>query len=576
MSQIKKDDCLKKILQGDDEKPEIYAVRKQKEGIFLSRRAFLGSIGAGMVLGSFTGCISSRKIKKIHGQIKLLDCSDFKAHSSAVNSVAISPDGNTLVSGSLDKTIKLWSLPEGKLINKLIGHSNPVRLLTISPDGRLLVSVSGYKIKLWTLPNGKLVNTLTGNSYEVTSIAISPNGNTLISSSLDKTVKLWSLPEGKLTNKLIGHSSFVKLATVSPDGTLLASVSGDASIKLWSLPEGNLINTLKCNSHKFTSAVISPDGKLLVSGSFDKTIKIWSLPEGKLVNTLESHSGTVYSMAISPDGTFLVSVCDDGTIDLWTLPDGKKVNTLGNLRIDDKNINELVAISPDGTMLAVGSYDIIKFWSLPGGELINVLEYPSGWVNSIAFSPVEKIMASGWSDKNIRFVSLPDGKPNWCLYDPAITKNNTEAITYRHFKPETPMAPGTPSSSNDYYLRSEIHTVPCGTPTPPNAVCICDCVNDTIRYSGPRTVCICDTISVPAGRPIPAGAICVCNTIAVGTYKQPVPKSSSKKQYPAICGCHSNGGGGGSSGGGRYCTCNTICTCESVGGGGGGHYWYPN
>jgi WD40 repeat protein len=127
-----------------------------------------------------------------------------------VTSVAISPDGQLLASGSEDKTIKLWSLPGGVLVNTLpgditVGDSGGVYSVAFSPDGRCLASGSyDETIKLWSLPDGTLLKTLTGHGLNVTTasavdaLAFTPDSGLLISGAWDYTMKLWSLPEGKL------------------------------------------------------------------------------------------------------------------------------------------------------------------------------------------------------------------------------------------------------------------------------------------------------------------------------------------------------------------------------------------
>ncbi|MFM6255842.1 MAG: WD40 repeat domain-containing protein, partial [Dolichospermum sp.] len=112
-------------------------------------------------------------------------------HSSWVNSLAYSPDGQTLASGSYDNTIKLWNARTGELLQTFTGHSYSVHSLAYSPDGQTLASGSWDKtIKLWNARTGNLLQTL-GHSYSVNSLAYSPDGQTLASGS--GTIKIWRL-----------------------------------------------------------------------------------------------------------------------------------------------------------------------------------------------------------------------------------------------------------------------------------------------------------------------------------------------------------------------------------------------
>ena len=237
-------------------------------------------------------------------------------HSNSVLSVAISPDGKTLASGSNDNTIKLWNLETGQLQRTLADRTGDANSVAISPDGKILATGSwDDTIKLWNLETGQLQRTLTGHS-DVISVAISPDGKILATGSWDDTIKLWNLETGQLQRTLTGHSDVISVA-ISPDGKTLATGSNDNTIKLWNLETGQLQRTLTGHSNEVYSVAISPDGKALASGSNDNTIKLWNLETGQLQQTLAGHSGSVWSVSFSLDGQTLVSGSEGGTIKIW-------------------------------------------------------------------------------------------------------------------------------------------------------------------------------------------------------------------------------------------------------------------
>ncbi|MBD1942470.1 serine/threonine protein kinase [Coleofasciculus sp. FACHB-712] len=281
-------------------------------------------------------------------------------HSSWVRSIAISPNGQTLASGSNDKTIKLWQVDSGKLIHTLTGHSSWVRSIAISPDGQTLASGSGDStIKLWQVDSGKLIRTFTGHSRWVHSVVFSPDGQTLASGSGDKTMKLWQVGSGKLIRDFTGHLDYIFSVAFSPDGQSLASCSQDYTIKLWQVGTGKLIQTLTGHLSRVYSVAFSPDGQTLASASGDKTIKIWHLETGKVIHSLTGYSNSVSSVAFSPDGQTLAGGSEDKTIKIWHSETGKLIYSLTGY----SNSVCSVAFSPDGQALASGSEDkTIKIW----------------------------------------------------------------------------------------------------------------------------------------------------------------------------------------------------------------------
>ncbi|HLO51677.1 MAG TPA: serine/threonine-protein kinase [Kamptonema sp.] len=283
-------------------------------------------------------------------------------------SVAVSPNGRAVVTGSTDGAIRLLHLRTGKLLKTLYGHSGAVWSVAVSPNGRLIASGSADNtIKVWNLYTGKLEKTLYGHTAGVFSVAFSPDGKAIASVGKDKTVKLWEVNTGVELETLKGHSAGVQSVAFTPNGQTLATGSNDGTVRLWNWQTGELIHTLRGHSDAVWSVAISPNGQTLASGSWDNTIKLWDLrtgesrtPSGFLLRTLVGHLDKVQSLAFSPDGETLASGDLSGTIKLWQMGSG---GLMGTLKGHSSWVE--VAFSPKGKTLVSGSFDdTIKVWHL--------------------------------------------------------------------------------------------------------------------------------------------------------------------------------------------------------------------
>ena len=196
----------------------------------------------------------------------------WKAHDEPVYALAAT-DGKTLASASRDGMVKLWSLPAGELLRSLDGHVNSVTngnpahasevfALAVTPDGKTLASAS-YEVKLWSLPDGKLLQTLPRQNGPVEALAVTPDGKTL-AASVERsvhTVQLWSLPEGEPLQTLNGRAaahveSHVQSLAVTPDGKLLASGDFAGVVILWDLAAGKLLGFLFDPAANETDALV--------------------------------------------------------------------------------------------------------------------------------------------------------------------------------------------------------------------------------------------------------------------------------------------------------------------------------
>jgi hypothetical protein len=283
-------------------------------------------------------------------------------HSGQRLSLAIAPDGETLVSSCLDKTIKVWNLRTVEVTRTLTGHSKDISSVAISPDGQFLATSSLHcpksNVKVWNLQTGKLLHSSLGHKKSVQFITIANDGRVLVSSS--NKVKIWDLHTGDRLCTL-WNSCPVNTATLSPDGQQLVTGRRDGKIKFWNPYTGEPIRTFNGHDDAVTSIVFYATAQMLISGSVDRTIKIWNLQTGKVMHTLDIHPEGVNSIALIPDTQIVVSGGDDGTIKLWHLDTGELWQTLTG----HTGAVTLVAVSPNGQMLVSGSTDrTIKIWRL--------------------------------------------------------------------------------------------------------------------------------------------------------------------------------------------------------------------
>jgi WD40 repeat protein len=232
--------------------------------------------------------------------------------------IALSPSGDILAcQNESGARIDLLDLATGHRIAALDGHTDVVTSLAFSRDGRFLVSGSTDKsVRIWDVEIRKQVFALSGHEDAVTCVAISADGRTVASGGLDTVVRLWDASTGATLGTLASHTDAVQALEFAPGGKILASGSKDSAVVLWSVATHKEIGSF---DHKTMvhSLAFTPDGTSLAVGLFDGTIHVWSAAGAVETAVISAHTGAVAALAFSPDGTTLASGGADGAVRLW-------------------------------------------------------------------------------------------------------------------------------------------------------------------------------------------------------------------------------------------------------------------
>jgi WD40 repeat protein len=329
-------------------------------------------------------------------------------HTEEVRSVAFSPDSELIVSGSDDTTIRLWDEQGNSIGQPLRGHKDCVNAVVFSPDGKLIVSGSSDgTVRLWDKQGNSIGNPFRGHAGAVLAVAVSQSGQVgmIASGGSDGTIRLWNFEGVSIGEPLRGHKGSVRSVAFSPDGTVIVSGSGnsydtigDNTVRLWDI-QGNPIGEPIKHDENINSVAYSLDGKIIASGSNDGTIRLWDIKGEPIGEPLWGHGSLVTSVAFSPDGEMIVSGGFDDRVRLWDI----RSDSVGQPFLGHKRGIYSVAFSPNGKIIASGGLDTtIQLWDMNGRFVGNPLEGHESAILAIAFSYDSQLLASGSADSTIR------------------------------------------------------------------------------------------------------------------------------------------------------------------------------
>ncbi|MFC1525099.1 cytochrome D1 domain-containing protein [Planctomycetota bacterium] len=335
----------------------------------------------------------------------------FTGHASVVSSIAFSPDGKYIISAGLyDKSLKLWEVATGKEVRTFLGHQDHINAVAFSPDGRYIISGGGFSsdnkdsaIRIWDVATGQVVRTFTGHDNAIVAITFSPDGKYVVSGST-RLIKLWEAATGKEIKTFAELETPIDAIAFSPDGKYIVLGTRDNTLRLWDIANEEEIRTFIGHKFYVSAVAFSPDNKYVLSyaGSSDKStrsLKLWDVATGKEIRVFTEHNEHILSVAFSPDGKSL-SGCYDRIIKLWDVATGREVRTFSGYTDSVKS----VAFSSDGRYALSGSssYPIMKLWDVAAAREIKTFAGHTDKIESVALSPDGKYALSGSLDKTVK------------------------------------------------------------------------------------------------------------------------------------------------------------------------------
>ena len=263
--------------------------------------------------------VSGRELRKLEGRTDNVSC------------VAVTPDGQRIITGSWDSTVstagnpdgtaRIWDAVSGRellTLKPLQGHTGPVQCIVVTPDGQRIVT-GNYDgtARLWDKVSGRELRTLKGHTGPVFSVAVTSDGRRLVTGSQDGTARVCDEIRGRELLVLKGHTNTVNSVAVTPDGERIVTGSWDGTARVWDGVSGRELLSLLGHVEPGMSVAVTPDGRRLVTGNGDGTVAVWDAVTGRELLTLKGHTGPVRFVAVTSDGRRLITGSDDGTVKIW-------------------------------------------------------------------------------------------------------------------------------------------------------------------------------------------------------------------------------------------------------------------
>jgi WD40 repeat protein len=350
-------------------------------------------------------------------------------HDAPVTCVAFSPDGQTVLTGSWDRTARLWDAQTGQP-KETLPHNGRVVAVAFSPDGQTVLTGSwDQTARLWDARTGQPKEPLPHNG-RVVAVAFSRDGQTVLTGSTDQTARLWDAQTGQHkktlphNKKTLPHNGEVEAVAFSPDGLTVLTGSRGNNAQLWDARTGQPKGQLRSHKDSVVAVAFSRDGQTILTGSRDQTAQLWDARTGQPYGEPLFHNGAVEAVAFSPDGQTVLTGSRDTNAQLWDTRTGKAKGQ----SLPHNGEVWAVAFSPDGQTVLTGSDDHnARLWDARSGQPKGKPLPHNGEVRAVAFSPDGQAVLTGGKDQTARLWDPRSGQPKGT---PLYYNGSAEAVVF--------------------------------------------------------------------------------------------------------------------------------------------------
>jgi WD40 repeat protein len=350
----------------------------------------------------------------------------YKGHTAGVNAVEVTPEGKYIVSGSSDKTLRLWDLVTGECLRIFNGHKDEVNTLAMIPDGKSIISGSrDSTLRLWDIFSGKCLKIFQGHDDDVNAVAVTPDGKSMVSGSSDCSLRLWEVHTAKCLREFKQHPACRDMDGLNK---LIRSSNYEFAYHDFLSNLAHAVNydrnssTFLGHADDVKAVAITKNGKYIISGSDDNTLRLWNLHTGKCLWLFGGHNGgvnsSVMAAAVSPFGKYAIS--GGYTIQFWKISKknirrflwgivGEKCHR--SFKSHEDGINAM-ALTPNYKKIIVASSwkNDLKVYKRRSGKCLQTFTGHEKRINDVAVSPDNRFAVSASSDHTLILWDLKSKK----------------------------------------------------------------------------------------------------------------------------------------------------------------------